>query len=517
MVDENNNLILDILKEIDNLKQIINSTDELEIAVNDYINACDDYYNQQSQLQNDDALYYGMDVVELKRNDVMIKQNHAIKLYNNINNRISSSVSKSASSLRRSSLEFLGGYTLNVNFVESLVNDLNQLKSVLNSVVDNLKVNDFQVYTYTVFGFNPRTPRWSKTIYFSRLTNKIINNINILANNVNYFINKIEKHKDNIIKFERGEVVEITLQSQSETDDVAQEQKVHVLQRGESLSMVAAKYNMSWMDIYKANKDLIGNNPSSVVSGMKLVIPGLMQTKGNDSETTKINSDKLPLQQIESLTKLRAYKDVMSTNWNISSDSILKDNYGAPIKYDNEKGHMVDKNGSKIRMSSDFGWRILRGRANYHTGIDLVGVNEAGTDIQAIGPGIVIDVVNNKSNGSSSGGGYGNYVQVLHEQVDEDGNVNYVVSLYAHMQNGSSSLKVGDVVNEGDVVGRLGNSGNSTGAHLHLEMAKTDITENDLKDATSEEILGIVKRKGLGISRNDYYDLGTYYKNEGLV
>lgn len=41
---------------------------------------------------------------------------------------------------------------------------------------------------------------------------------------------------------------------------------------------------------------------------------------------------------------------------------------------------------------------------------------------------------------------------------------------YAHLQKGSIKVRTGDSVHRGDVLARLGNSGNSTGAHLHLEV-----------------------------------------------
>lgn len=56
---------------------------------------------------------------------------------------------------------------------------------------------------------------------------------------------------------------------------------------------------------------------------------------------------------------------------------------------------------------------------------------------------------------------YGNYVIIDHGSNE--------FTVYGHLEKGLS-VKKGDLVNKGDVVGRMGNSGYSTGQHLHFEM-----------------------------------------------
>lgn len=64
--------------------------------------------------------------------------------------------------------------------------------------------------------------------------------------------------------------------------------------------------------------------------------------------------------------------------------------------------------------------------------------------------------------GCTDGGGYGNYVIIDH------GDGTY--SLYAHMYQDSITVVAGDVVKQGQVIGRVGTSGSSTGPHLHFEI-----------------------------------------------
>lgn len=92
-----------------------------------------------------------------------------------------------------------------------------------------------------------------------------------------------------------------------------------------------------------------------------------------------------------------------------------------------------------------------------HNGLDFT--PGSGSDIAAIADGRVSKVVR-----SSATSGFGTYVVIDHTI---DGRK--VQSLYAHMLVNSPVFSVGDWVQQGDRVGRVGNTGSSTGAHLHFE------------------------------------------------
>lgn len=81
-----------------------------------------------------------------------------------------------------------------------------------------------------------------------------------------------------------------------------------------------------------------------------------------------------------------------------------------------------------------------------------------GTPIKAVASGQVITVDSHYS--------YGYYVMIYHGTAD-DGN-NYT-TLYAHMRSWPS-VSVGQTVSQGDVIGYVGSTGNSTGNHLHIEL-----------------------------------------------
>lgn len=108
-------------------------------------------------------------------------------------------------------------------------------------------------------------------------------------------------------------------------------------------------------------------------------------------------------------------------------------------------------------ISSGFGNRSApcRGCSSYHQGLDFA--PGYGTPIQSIADGTVIS--------AGSGGGYGTHV-ILEHVI----NGQKVTTLYAHMAADSTPLSAGDTVAAGDYIGQVGDTGLSTGAHLHFEL-----------------------------------------------
>lgn len=111
------------------------------------------------------------------------------------------------------------------------------------------------------------------------------------------------------------------------------------------------------------------------------------------------------------------------------------------------------------------------GGSNNHRGLDLVGKGYTLDDIVSYAAGNVLMSVTGYGNGQGDGvnWAYGNFVKILHD----DG----TVCLYAHMEY--TSVRVGQRVSKGQVIGRMGNSGNSFGGHLHWEYwSKNDYYSN---------------------------------------
>jgi murein DD-endopeptidase MepM/ murein hydrolase activator NlpD len=109
-------------------------------------------------------------------------------------------------------------------------------------------------------------------------------------------------------------------------------------------------------------------------------------------------------------------------------------------------------------VSSGFGWRVAPcrwGCSSDHQGVDFD--PGFGTTIHVVADGVVVE-----SNGD---GGLGQHVVVQHEI-----NGAMVQTVYGHMIFGSQTVNVGDTVTMGQILGHVGDTGASTGPHLHFEI-----------------------------------------------
>lgn len=106
------------------------------------------------------------------------------------------------------------------------------------------------------------------------------------------------------------------------------------------------------------------------------------------------------------------------------------------------------------RITSGFGWRRdpFTKRRSFHNGIDIA--NKKGTPIVSTASGEVIYV--------GRMGYLGTCIKVKHGYG--------YISLYGHLKG--VTVKTGDRVKRGDIIGYMGNSGRSTGSHLHYSILK---------------------------------------------
>ena len=168
------------------------------------------------------------------------------------------------------------------------------------------------------------------------------------------------------------------------------------------------------------------------VNGKNRIIAKITRVNGVETSREKLSAEELtaPVNQIE---KVGTKKRPPTTG----SGTFLKPTVGS--------------------LSSRYGSRWNRS----HNGIDITGAHN--TPIKAADGGVV----------TYSGwmDGYGNYIVINHE--------NGYQTAYGHC---SSLLKnVGDRVSKGDTIAKMGNTGRSTGTHLHFEVKKNGVFQNPLE------------------------------------
>ena len=96
----------------------------------------------------------------------------------------------------------------------------------------------------------------------------------------------------------------------------------------------------------------------------------------------------------------------------------------------------------------------ILGYNKLHKGVDFAA--PTGTPIYAAGDGVVVE--------KRRKGGYGNYIRVKHNDTYQ--------TAYAHISKYPKGMKNGKKVKQGQVIAYVGNTGRSTGPHLHYEVLK---------------------------------------------
>ncbi len=129
------------------------------------------------------------------------------------------------------------------------------------------------------------------------------------------------------------------------------------------------------------------------------------------------------------------------------------------------------------RISSPYGWRThpLTKRRQFHSGLDIS--NKSNSPIYVTADGTVKEIGYTQF--------YGRYMIVTHKFGYE--------TLYAHLNKTLS--KRGDTVVRGDIIALMGNTGRSTGSHLHYEVRKHGKTVNPYRYLNKMEADIIVTQK----------------------
>lgn len=229
---------------------------------------------------------------------------------------------------------------------------------------------------------------------------------------------------------------------------------------GDNISSIADKFNVSVDTVLWAN-DL--NSKSSIKVGQKLVILPVsgISYKVKSGDTLSGLSTKFGVTErdIVGFNKTEGDKLIVGENIIIPGGKISTQvNVKNPIKNQGKNGKTDTNSKNNTKVGSSGMIRPINGVKTQgihgNNGVDF-GAN-IGTPVYAAMDGVVTLT----RGGDSWNGGYGNYIVIKHN--------NGIQTLYAHLSN--ISINKGQNVDRGQVIGKSGNSGQSTGPHLHFEV-----------------------------------------------
>lgn len=261
----------------------------------------------------------------------------------------------------------------------------------------------------------------------------------------------------------------------------SEEIKTHTVEVGESLWTIAMIYNLSVDDLIVANPNI---KPEKLQIGdeVKLVVPKPVLTVVTTAEVEYIdkikyeteiqyndnmykNEKKVKVEGVNGSAKILANEikhNGILVEKNILKEEVLENPINEVIVKGTKEVPKTVATGAfstptRGRISSRYGMRNGR----MHTGLDISA--SLGTPIKAADGGKVVFV--------GRKGAYGNMVEIDHG--------NGYKTRYAHCSK--MLVKVGDKVYKGQHIANVGNTGRSTGPHLHFEVLKNGKSQNPSK------------------------------------
>ncbi len=151
------------------------------------------------------------------------------------------------------------------------------------------------------------------------------------------------------------------------------------------------------------------------------------------------------------------------------------------------------EHGSKLKLDQGFGGKFSHQDENFYA-LDFS--MDVGTPIYAAREGVVIEVKEDSNRGgpSKAFAKYGNFISIYHK----DG----TFASYVHLKKNGSDVEVGDVVKEGELIGYSGNTGLTTGPHLHFSVNVP--STSGIRQSIPIKVLG-VNGEGITPVVGEYY------------
>ncbi len=181
------------------------------------------------------------------------------------------------------------------------------------------------------------------------------------------------------------------------------------------------------------------------------------ETINQENENTQESTNEQNQQSNQEIINEKADNTEVGVGGGEPIEEVIKEDSSSVSIMDEDIKEIIDKKINIIKpvsgvITSGYGSReqIFAGVNPYHTGIDIA--NKLDTEIKSATTGIVKNTVKNDKY-------YGNYIEI---------ETNGVTFKYGHLN--SIGVNENQQVNQGDVIGKMGSTGMSTGSHLHFEI-----------------------------------------------
>lgn len=258
--------------------------------------------------------------------------------------------------------------------------------------------------------------------------------------------------------------------------------KKYTIKSGDTLYQIAIDSDMSLAELLKINPDLSENSMLKIGQEINVVASVPLLSVVTEEQATYTEAIPKKIETVNNDKEYKTYKKVISAGKDgtkevtakirkvngieqektVISEKVLVEPTVEKIEVGTLKTPPKKAIGNFIypisgaRLTSHFGGRWGR----MHTGIDLACAS--GTPIKASDGGTVVY--------SGWYDGYGNMVKIDHGNGFE--------TLYGH--NSKNAVSVGQKVAQGEIIAYVGNTGRSTGNHLHFEVIKNGVKYNPL-------------------------------------
>jgi murein DD-endopeptidase MepM/ murein hydrolase activator NlpD len=256
--------------------------------------------------------------------------------------------------------------------------------------------------------------------------------------------------------------VPFTIQPKKERRDVTR----YAVKPGDNVSVIAARFGVTPDSVIWANGPL-EDNPDALSVGQELVIPpvsGVLHQvlKGETVQSIAIRFKADP-QLIFSDPFNQSTHDFKSSPPGLAVNAFIMVPGGSKPIVVKKVQYSATTPSSAIKGTSNFQWPAAACISQFywarHPGVDLA--NSKGTAVVAADSGLVAFVGWDNS-------GYGNMILINHG--------NGALTRYAHLN--SFAVEAGASVKKGQLIGRIGSTGRSTGPHLHFELIVNGVHRN---------------------------------------